>query len=130
MNERFARLAVVMALASGISFTAPAQAAETPSTPRCVSGTESDNIDAIRGTLVMLADDYDRQAVDYAKEAEMYRAWASANDVFAADASPKRLSGPAFQNRAAELDHAAAESRKLAAKYRQLIYAHARAQGC
>ena len=129
MIERFARLALIMALASGIGFAPAARAAEAPSAP-CVTGTESDNVDAIRGTLVILADDYDRQAVGYAKEAEMYRAWANADDVFAADASHKRLSGPALQARAAELDHSAAESRKLAAKYRQLIYAQARAQGC
>jgi hypothetical protein len=92
-----------------------------------VTGTESDSLDAIRNTLVLLADDYERQAVGYANEAEQFRAWASADQV---DAGHSRLSTAAFESRAVELDHAATESRELAEKYRALVYTDARAQGC
>ena len=130
MIERWQRFGMFATLAIGIGLSSPALATETPSTPPCVSGAESENLDAIRSTLLLLASDYDREAMGYATEAERYREWANAQDMFAAEPSPRRLSVQAFQSRATELDHAAAESRKLAAKYRQLVYAHARAQGC
>jgi hypothetical protein len=127
MFERFSRFRIYTALASTIAISSAVRATETPSTPPCVTGAESDSIDAIRNTLVVLADNYERQAVGYAKEAERYRAWASADQ---ADAAHPRPSTGAFESRAVELDHAAAESRKLAEKYRALVYADARAQGC
>jgi hypothetical protein len=127
MFERFSRFGIYTAFASTIAISSAARANETPSTPPCVAGTESDSLDATRNTLVLLADDYERQAVGYAKEAKRYRAWASADH---ADATHPRLSTGSFESRAVELDHAAAESRKLAEKYRALVYADARAQGC
>jgi hypothetical protein len=130
MMKRLVGLASFAILASAIGLAAPAYATEEQSTPPCVSGVESDNLDAIRSTLLLVADDYERKAVSYASQAERYRARASAEDVFAAERSRKHLSAQALESRAAELDHAAAESRELAAKYRQLVYAHARAQGC
>ena len=127
MFERFSRFWIYTALASTLAISSAARATETPSAPPCVTGTESDSLDAIRNTLVLLADGYERQAVSYAKEAERYRAWASADE---ADAAHPRLSTGAFESRVVELDHAATESRELAEKYRALVYTDARAQGC
>lgn len=127
MFERFARFGIYTAFASTIAINPAVRASETPSALPCASGTESDSLDAIRNTLVLVADDYERQAIGYAKEAERYRARASVDK---ADAAHARLSTGALESRAVELDHAAAESRKLAEKYRALVYADARRQGC
>jgi hypothetical protein len=127
MFKRFLRFGIYTAFASTIATSPAVRGTEIPSTPTCVTGTESDNVDAIRNTLVLIADDYERQAIGYAKDAERYRARARADQ---ADAAQPRLSTGALESRAVELDHAAAESRKLAEKYRALVYADARAQGC
>jgi len=130
MIERLECFAMSATLVLGIGLAAPALATEAPSTPPCVSETESESLDALRPTLLILANDYDRKAAAYASEAERFRAWASAEELFTSGPSGKRSSARAFQSHATELDHAAAESRRLAAQYRRLVYSHARSQGC
>jgi len=128
MVERFARVAALAALAWAIGLGAAALAAEASDPQRCAA--ESESASELRPTFRLLADDYDKQAAGYASEAERYRTWASAQDMFGSKPFGELDSARLLRAHAQELDGAAAQSRSLAAKYRRLADSHRRSDGC
>jgi len=129
MIERFERVAVLAALAWSIGLGGAALAAEAPTTQRCAAERPASPSE-LRPTFLLLADDYDKRAVGYAGEAERYRTWASAQDMFGSKPFGELDSARLLRAHARELDSAAAQSRSLAAKYRRLAGPQRRSPGC
>jgi hypothetical protein len=129
MIERFARIAVLAVLAWAIGLGAAALAAEAPAAQRCAAEAP-ESLSELRPTFRLLADDYDKRAAGYASEAERYRTWASAQDMFGSKPFGELDSARHLRAHSHELDGAAAQSRSLAAKYRRLAGSHRRSPGC
>ena len=129
MIERFARVASLAALAWAIGLGTAALAAEAPAPQRCAAEA-AESLSELRPTFLLLADDYDKRAAGYAGEAERYRTWASAQDMFGSKPFGELDSARHLRAHAHELDGAAAQSRGLAAKYRRLAGSHRRSPGC
>ena len=85
---------------------------------------------ALRPTLLIVADDYEKKALDYTKEAERFRAWASAEEMFGGTTYGKRYAAIYFADEANEAESQAAKSREMAAKYRSLAESTAASSGC
>ena len=131
MMKRLEHAAVLAALAWAIGPGAAALAAEASTAQRCVAEAKSpESPSELRPTFLLLADDYDKQAAGYASEAERYRTWASAQDMFGSKPFGELDSARHLRAHARELDGAAAQSRGLAAKYRRLAGSHRRSDGC
>ena len=131
MIERLERAAVMAAVAWTMGFGAAALAAEASTAQRCEAEAKSpESMSELRPTFLLLADDYDKRAVGYAGEAERYRTWASAQDMFGSKPFGELDSARLLRAHARELDGAAAQSRGLAAKYRRLAGSHRRSPGC
>ena len=129
MIERFERVAMLAALAWAIGLGAAALAAEAPDPQRCAAEAP-ESLSELRPTFRLLADDYDKRAAGYAGEAERYRTWASAQDMFGSKPFGELDSARLLRAHARELDSAAAQSRSLAAKYRRLAGPQRRSPGC
>ena len=115
-SKRAAALAAPL-LAIGLAFAA--NATDIPIPTNC-NAASVESLSELRPTLLIVADDYEKKATAYTVEAERYRTWASAEELFGTGAYGKRYAAKYYERHAEELDGAAAESRLLAAKYRRL----------
>jgi hypothetical protein len=135
MNRRSKWLAVLGAPVFALSIAVAAEAGDisTPETcpiPLEASADAGDSLRALRPTLLKVADDYDKQAAEHQEQAERYRSWASAEDMFGGTTYGKRYAAIYFADEANELEKEAAENRALAAKYRQLANSKDATKGC
>ena len=128
MTTRRRRAAVSAAITLAIGLAIRANAAEIRA---CSQPAAPESLETLRPTLQIVADDYEKLAAKYTTEAERYRTWASAEEMFGSTAYGKRYAVKYFEDHATELDGAAAESRRLAEKYRHLADSAAtRPDGC
>jgi hypothetical protein len=116
MLNQSKRMAAITAPLFAIGLAFAANAGEIPSAGTCNDA----SLTELRPTLQIVAEDYDKKATEYTVEAERYRTWASAEEMFGSSAYGKRYAASYYERHADELDGAAAESRMLAAKYRRL----------
>ena len=126
------RAAALAAPLFAIALAFAASATDIPIPTSC-SATSGEPLSDLRPTLLIVADNYEKQATAYTVEAERYRTWASAEEIFGTGAYGKRYAASYYDRHAEELDGAAAESRLLAAKYRRLADTaptHSAAEGC
>ncbi len=100
-----------------------------PSPDATAVSSEAQPLEALRPTFRIVAEDYDKKAAEFAEQAERYRTWASAEEMFGGS-DGKRYAAIYFADQADALDTEAAENRALAAKYRQLATSHDAAKGC
>jgi len=78
----------------------------------------------------MVAEEHDKEAKESAEQAERYRTWANAEEMFGGTTYGKRYAAIYFADEADRLDAEAAENRALAAKYRQLANSKDATKGC
>ena len=118
---------LTIAATAGADQTAPTCEVAPLNAGAAADGTSS--LAALRPTLRIVAEHYAKQAAVYAEQADRYRSWASAEDMFGATNYGKRYAAIYFADEANELDKEAAESRALATKYRKLAEREA-SSGC
>jgi hypothetical protein len=114
------RVAALAAPLLAITLAFAANATDIPVPRSCGATTSGESLSDLRPTLLIVAENYEKQAKEYTVEAERYRMWASAEEIFGTGAYGKRYAATYYERHAEELDGAAAESRLLAAKYRRL----------
>ena len=137
MNRRSRWLAAVAVplFALAIGGTAGTEQASNPET--CPSPIDASapaeaagSLKALRPTLLMVAEEHDKEAKESAEQAERYRTWANAEEMFGGTTYGKRYAAIYFADEADRLDAEAAENRALAAKYRQLANSKDATKGC
>ena len=136
MNRRSIWLAAVAVPLFALAIVGTAGAEQTSNPETCPSPidasapAEAGSLKALRPTLLMVAEEHDKQAKESAEQAERYRTWASAEEMFGGTTYGKRYAAIYFADEADRLDAEAAENRALAAKYRQLANSKDATKGC
>ena len=126
MNRKSLWSAALAAPALMLMLATTTPAAEPAASPSCDRGEltansgSGESFHALKPTFLIVAADYEKQADQYATEAERYRTWASAEEMFSFTAFGKRYAVRYFDDKAHELDLAAEQTRTLASQYRHL----------
>ncbi len=137
MNRSSKWLAVLGAGLFALSIAVASEAADVSTPETCpipldasASVDRADPLATLRPTFLKVADDYEKQAAEHQEQAERYRSWASAEDMFAGTTYGKRYAAIYFADEADRLEKEASENRALAAKYRQLANSKDATKGC
>jgi len=126
MKRRSKWLGMLGAPLLALTMAVAAHAADTPDTCPADAGSMS----ALRPTFLKVAEDYDKQAAEHQEQAERYRSWASAEDMFGGTTYGKRYAAIYFADEANRLEEEATQNRALATKYRHLANSKEATNGC